>query len=65
MLSYKNLHETTAKPMSFRNLADFPFSNQSNTAISDGGWYVVAGGTVEALAGSDTIIGISGAEFRD
>ena len=61
-LCYSYRYQTALKSMSFRNLAAFPFNNQPNTAISDGGWYVVAGGTVEALARGDTIIGISDAE---
>ena len=39
------------------NLALFPFTNLSNTAISDDGWYVETGIAVDALAGKDTISG--------
>ena len=53
---------TFSEFMVFKNLATFPFNNHPNIAISDGGWYVVSGKAVDALAGGDTIIGISGAE---
>jgi hypothetical protein len=39
------------------NLADFSFTNRSDTAISDDGWYVNPEVVVNARAGNDTITG--------
>ena len=46
------------------NLKDFTFGNKSDSAISDLGWVINAGEVIQALDGSDTIIGSDiGGEF--
>ena len=45
--------------MTCQNLALFPFDNLANIATSSDGWCLEAGVLVDALAGDDTITGIS------
>ena len=45
--------------MTHKNLALFPFDNLANIATSSDGWFLEAGVLVDALAGDDTITGIS------
>ena len=49
--------------MTHKNLALFPFDNLANIATSSDGWFLEAGVLVDALAGDDTITGISTREL--